>query len=449
MKNLCKRAFLILMTMLLLVSTAAAEFDAAAVLRYRTSYVYAFSQDRDKGACRMLRGDLELTVILVSADEQPWKVQDLGDVSRSVSEAIETLEEEAAAYDVALSITPVYYKTAAPADVDSENWRDNAIASIPELAGVDSWANRPVLFCVNTPGRCFARTGGDHMEYVIYYTDYDPGTVRHELLHLFGAEDFYFYEEVEAAAYRHFPRSVMLNSDTNAETDPLTAYLVGWTEEPEGAAADFMADISHLTNSEVETARDIDQQSGTGTFKLETGMYFGTLEMGVRNGLGLHQWETGAAYTSYVGDWTWNTFDGKGTLTWADGSYYTGDFADDKRTGKGTYVLPDGTTYTGDFVNGRQTGRGTLTFPDGSSYTGDFSDGKRTGKGTFTWADGSSYTGEFVKDAITGMGMMTFSNGDTYIGQFKDGAMHGMGTMYYSDGTVKNGKWVDGVFQGE
>lgn len=446
MKKLCKRTVLILLTLLLLVSSAAAEFDALAALHYRSSYVYAFSQDRDRGACRMLRGDFELTVILVSADGQPWTVLDLGNVNRSVTKALATLESEAAGYGVELSITPVYYRTVAPADVDTENWRDNTIASIPELAGVESWANRPVLFCLNTPGRCFARTGSEVMEYVIYYTDYDPGTVRHELLHLFGAEDFYFHEEIEAAAIRHFPRSVMLNSDTNAVTDPLTAYLVGWTEEPEGAAADFMADISHLTNETVETAREIDQQSGTGTFKLESGMYYGTLEMGVRNGLGLYQWESGM---SYVGDWTWNTFDGKGTLTWADGSYYTGEFADDKRTGRGTYVWPDGTIYTGDFVNGRQTGRGTLTWADGSSYTGDFTDGKRTGKGTLTWSDGSSYTGEFVKDVISGMGMMTFANGDTYIGQFKDGAMHGTGTMYYSDGTVKNGKWENGTFLGE
>ncbi|MDD1633835.1 MAG: molecular chaperone Tir, partial [Methylococcaceae bacterium] len=39
-------------------------------------------------------------------------------------------------------------------------------------------------------------------------------------------------------------------------------------------------------------------------------------------------------------------------------------------------------------------GKGILTWPDGSRYEGEFYDGRLQGEGTFTWPDGSSYNGE-------------------------------------------------------
>ncbi len=450
MKTHLKRLILLVMTLMLFMPSAHAAFDVIAALQQHhggDSYVEEMLEGRDQGACRMMRGDIELTVIMVEVDGKAWTVADLAGMINSVEGAIAKLEEEAADYGVELNITPVYYRTSGISDVNADGWRLNTLASIPELSDVPDWKDRPLMFCLNTEGRCFARTGSWNAEYVIYYVESSPSTVRHELLHLYGAEDFYYHEGVEAAAELHFPNTIMIHSGSNgSETDPLTAYLVGWTDEPGEEAQAFLDDIASLTATEVSTAHALDQQSGTGTFKLDTGMFYGTLEMGVRNGLGLHQWESGMAY---VGDWVWGAFDGHGTLTWGDGSYYTGDFVDDKRTGKGTYVGSDGSTYTGDFVNGSQSGKGTLTWITGDSYTGDFVNGRRTGRGTFTWADGSYYTGEFIENNITGLGMMTFVNGDLYIGQFQNGALHGLGTMYYADGTIKTGKWSQDAYIGE
>ena len=42
-------------------------------------------------------------------------------------------------------------------------------------------------------------------------------------------------------------------------------------------------------------------------------------------------------------------------------------------------------------------GKGTLTWPDGSRYEGEFYDGHLQGEGTFTWPDGSSYKGEMAE----------------------------------------------------
>lgn len=444
MKNLIRRSLCIalaLLSLAALIPPALAETDYIALFRERNSYSNIITDDRDKGSCRMLRGDITVSVILVNNEEAPWTLTDMGVLSNIVDEALDTLEREAAAYNVPLSMTPVYYRVTGSLDPDEANWVQNTISTIPEL-DIDNLQGKPLFFALNVDGRSFARSGSQK-EHVVFYMERDAGTVRHELLHLYGAEDFYFHEEVEAAAETHFANSVMLNSNSYSVTDPFTAYLVGWVDEPDEVASAFLADIAHLSNQDVEDARSEDQQTGTGVFELDSGMYYGMLEMGCANGLGLHQWASGM---SYVGNWAWNNLEGRGTLTWPDGDYYTGDFTDDKRTGKGTYVWSSGMTYTGDFVDGQRTGTGTLTWPGGDSYTGDFVGGKRTGKGTYVWSSGKSYTGEFLEDAITGTGMMTFANGDIYLGQFENGSLHGMGTMYYADGTVKTGKWENDEF---
>ena len=435
---------LMLLSLAALIPAARAETDYLALVRNRNTYSRLITDDRDKGSCRMLRGDVTVSVILVSAPDAAWTLADMSTLNSIVDAALDTLEREAAAYHVPLHLTPVYYRVNGSLDPDEENWLQNTLSSIPAL-DVGDLSGKPLLFALNTEGRSFARTGSNR-EHVIFYMERDAGTIRHELLHLYGAEDFYFHPEVEAAAEKRFPDSIMLESDDSAVIDPFTAYLIGWLDAPDAMGAAFLDDIRHLSSTEVENARDVDQQTGTGMFELDSGTYYGTLEMGCANGSGLHLWPSGM---TYVGDWAWNYFDGKGTLTWPDGEYYTGDFASDKRTGKGTYVWASGMTYTGDFIDGHRTGKGTLTWPDGDSYTGDFINGQRTGRGTYTWSNGITYTGDFVDNNMTGNGMMTFANGDIYLGQFENGQRHGLGTLYYADGTVQSGQWKYDQFIGE
>ena len=55
------------------------------------------------------------------------------------------------------------------------------------------------------------------------------GTIAHELLHQFGAIDFYFPREIEAIAKKYIGDSIMCNSSVDT-VDDLTAYLVGWKD---------------------------------------------------------------------------------------------------------------------------------------------------------------------------------------------------------------------------
>ncbi len=41
-------------------------------------------------------------------------------------------------------------------------------------------------------------------------------------------------------------------------------------------------------------------------------------------------------------------------------------------------------------------GKGKLTYPDGSCYEGEFKEDKRHGQGKYIWVDGHSYIGGWI-----------------------------------------------------
>jgi len=61
-------------------------------------------------------------------------------------------------------------------------------------------------------------------------------------------------------------------------------------------------------------------------------------------------------------------------------------------------------------LNGKKSGKGTLTFADGSYYTGDFLDNEITGFGEYFWKDRKFYKGEWKNSKMNGMGL-TFTVG--------------------------------------
>jgi clan AA aspartic protease (TIGR02281 family) len=102
---------------------------------------------------------------------------------------------------------------------------------------------------------------------------------------------------------------------------------------------------------------------------------------------------------------------------------------------QGTRKIADG-DYVGEWFGNRPNGRGTLTWPDGTKYMGQFHDGSISGQGIFTWANGDKYIGEFHGGKMHGMGTLVWSNGQKYVGTFSGGAMTGQGSMYAADGSV-------------
>ena len=131
--------------------------------------------------------------------------------------------------------------------------------------------------------------------------------------------------------------------------------------------------------------------------------------------------------------------------------------------------------YVGEYRDGKQEGKGTLTFPDGSKYVGEFKDNSRNGEGILYAPNGSiiskgiwvwnTFSGEGQVQRNTGgelaetnlpncppsgrfdncFGTEVYGSGNKFIGEFKDGNFSGKGTLYAPNGSVlKAGIWLDG-----
>ena len=382
----------------------------------------------NQGACARLAGNVQLKVILVDTPKAQWDSTASAVFSKNVEEAVAALEAEAEGYGVSLAIEAAYFSaqvTAAYDTIDSSPLAEEALQAVPGftsalLKSISGQMELPVLICLPIPGRSVAIPAEDNdIEYAIVFSDSDQSSIRHELLHLFGARDMYIHDEVKAAAMAYFPDSIMLNIKAENTVDSFTAWCIGWTEEPDENAERFLTDTAHLTQEDLNAAWNEQMYTGFTTVEEEKGTYTGMLVDGLFQGTGMYQWKSGETYT---GQWVNGTREGYAVYTWPEGTVYTGAYADNERTGKGTLTWPDGTCYTGDFLNDSMTGKGTLTWPDGNCYTGDFLNDSMTGKGILTWPDGSCY-----------------------IGGFLDGQYHGQGICTAPDGSVTTGTWEHGV----
>ena len=100
-----------------------------------------------------------------------------------------------------------------------------------------------------------------------------------------------------------------------------------------------------------------------------------------------------------------------------DKSEYVGELKNELPDGKGIMTYEDGSTYDGEWEEGQRYGKGTLTYEDGAKYEGEWKDGEMDGTGTFTWSNGDKYEGDwksmrsFPKEKV-------FSTGFVFTGLF-------------------------------
>ena len=75
---------------------------------------------------------------------------------------------------------------------------------------------------------------------------------------------------------------------------------------------------------------------------------------------------------------------------------FVGEIKGKKRHGFGTYTwADDGCYYTGQWVNDQQNGKGTMTFKNGTRFEGDFFKNNIHGNGVLTTAIGERISGQF------------------------------------------------------
>ena len=103
----------------------------------------------------------------------------------------------------------------------------------------------------------------------------------------------------------------------------------------------------------------------------------------------------------------------------------------------------DKNDYVGELNNELPDGKGIMTYEDGSKYEGEWKEGKRYGEGTLTFEDGAKYEGEWKDGEMDGTGKFIWSNGDKYEGDWKNGKKNGQGTIFYQDGSKLEGEFRD------
>lgn len=404
----------------------------------------------DEGRCGKLVGNVTVTVILLNDSVSSWDEAALTELRSSLADQEKLLENDASGYGKQLDITFSYINATVSGDAAagaySNDWVDSAsksagFASLNEAQktldnqnGADS---NPIVYALNKTGRAYATQQGslNRSEYLVLFSS-DFSAFRHELYHLYGAEDFYYPELVDELALQYLPDSIMNDGET---TDALTAFIIGWDEELDADAYEFLKQTSHLTQEYLDDENE--KQSVTGfvtDHKLSYGTYTGYLERGIPTGEGTVTYEDGATAS---GNFIGGSLNGYGIYTWANGDKYSGDWVMGKRTGKGTYTWAEGGSYTGDFVNGINTGSGVYTYPDGSVYDGEFLDGKRQGSGTMRYENGAVYVGSWENGEFNGTGKYTLSDGSVYEGSFSAGVFSGRGTMAYASGDTYVGEW--------
>ena len=413
-----------------------------------------FLQQKENGCCKTLSGNVAVVVVMVNDSVSQWDDETTAELQSTLQNNSQAILEDAKAYGADLSLTFHYYTSNVTGDVGTDgkkDWQDKALesAGLPETSKIHKHLTKqyaakeaPVMFVLNKSGRASATVANVEWITMFHQSGYDG--FEHELLHVFGAKDYYYPKEVKQWATEHFPDSIM--NSGGEEVDALTAYLVGWTDTVADNALAFLKDSNSITADYMQEQNANELLTGKGTKEYENGTYTGDLLRGYRHGIGMMKYNNGGWY---MGSWDNGQKVGAGTgkTVYENGSVYEGEYLDGKCHGTGKIIFENGSVYEGSFQNGKFHGQGTYTNVDGGIYTGGWDSGEKSGKGTGKEIyDNGYYEGEFYNGKRHGQGTYFWTTGSKYTGQWTEGERTGYGTYTWPDGQTRTGNWKDGKF---
>lgn len=99
---------------------------------------------------------------------------------------------------------------------------------------------------------------------------------------------------------------------------------------------------------------------------------------------------------TYEGSWVDGRLSGDVTYKFASGDVYIGPILEDQPEGIGEYTVADtGDRYIGGFKLGKRDGKGTVTFQDGSKFKGNWLAGEPLGEGIHSDSRGNTFKGDY------------------------------------------------------
>ena len=389
-------------------------------------------QSVNLGSCRELTGDVAIQVVFVDGDEGAWDEKNMAEYKIAMGQAYDQLTRWGRDYGQEVRISLRYAHTAESMDLDfldSDAWADHVLnnADLPARGDDSVYMQEcmPIIFLLNEGGRAYACANASetYNDYLICFNNSTVSSFSHELLHLYGAVDYYYPLAYQEAAQKYFPQSIMFTTEEHKEFDGLTAYIIGWTDTLDENARAFLEDTRHIRKEDLENAQEETLFTGYATQVKE--------------------------YYTYTGEWVMGAWEGNGILEWTNGARYEGEFSGGLRHGRGVMTLSNGETYIGEYREDRKHGQGVETWADLSVYTGAYEQDMRHGYGTQVWADGTVYRGDWLNGQMTGQGTYLWPDGSYYHGGMVNGGLNGYGIFVDAAGNLYRGNWVNGNLAAE
>lgn len=225
--------------------------------------------DYDLGLCRNLSGKISVVLFYMNDFESEWSEAQMDKFTENeVKPGLEFLEKQAAAHNVELDLNiaqshSLYYDEKVILDIKETGlatvdvmWKASRELGYPsDEAMIEDYKEKcgteEVIYLTifNKNGTAYAinPTRGSkhdfHEHCIIFAYDldsnrkvpsgYQASVIAHEILHLFGAEDFYSSASRKSLAKIFYPSDIMLGANYNIKTNNIgkaTAFYIGWTD---------------------------------------------------------------------------------------------------------------------------------------------------------------------------------------------------------------------------
>lgn len=230
---------------------------------------------RGVGASKKLLGNVEILSVFISEEKGEWPSLQKNGYFSAIKKASDFLMREAKRYGATLNITGSHFDTTIPSGTNHKDGyeivkdffnRDTVQEAQEYYENKGDFDETPFILVFNKRGRSFARKRNVNAQYdaeeisVVYYdkTNRDENAVAvivHELLHQFGATDFYFPSRVKKVATKYIGKSIMTSYD-DLHIDDLTAYLIGWKDTISRDSYQFLKDTMWMNKREYYKAVD-------------------------------------------------------------------------------------------------------------------------------------------------------------------------------------------------
>lgn len=237
-------------------------------------------EGKNKGCSEVFLGKVCLVGFLVHDRTSAWTEENVKQMKHVLQKAAHLLKEKSKLSDNRLKISYAFDSVPVQYKYEREDYM-RVVEDVLEQYGFSDAASyqahyekrfkkteAPLIFFINRDFRSFAscdvskNENKNSGEFSFVSFDDDPEacvrTLIHEVLHQFGAIDYYLPKKVKEVAQELFPESIMLHG---LEIDDLTRYLIGWDNTPTPAALQFLDETADVTEQEIKEAREKDKDN--------------------------------------------------------------------------------------------------------------------------------------------------------------------------------------------